>query len=157
MDSSSSDKTDNINPSSDSANSKISNPCIFVDANTWNIPEDSIFGILAGETPLPIPKNNEDAFNAIQGQMDKYIVDHLPSEFWGSQFYLPSKSKVHCPKLEHSHNVRKDIKLIRSLTALANCTDTNILRLYNRRLSPKRSKSYLNSLREKFKHIVSEE
>lgn len=129
-----------------------------IDSDTWNIPEESLFGILAGEQPVPVPNDNDLAFQAIQGQLDEYIIEHLPKEFWGSRFYLDSKEVIETPPFPSSYHKhkRKDIQTIHKLTSIANHADSNLLRFYNSRLSRIRTNQFLDTLCEQYKDFIDE-
>lgn len=133
---------------------------LFTKPDMWSIPEESIFGIIAGEEPIPIPKGNEDAFRAIQGQLDEYIVSHLPEEFWGSQFYLDSTTELNVPSFDISRYAKykkADKKLIQKMVSKANSIDMNLLRFYNKRFSRKRTAKYLDALCDRFAKFIDEE
>lgn len=131
-----------------------------MDPNTYKIPEESLFGILSGEEPIPIPKGNESAFEAIQGQLDDYIVDHLPKEFWGSRFYINSNVEIDFPPFDlnrYSKHMKRDRKMIKKMITQANLVDMNLLRFYNKRFSRTRTSKYLDELCERFGQFVDEE
>lgn len=133
---------------------------VLTDSNTWSIPDESLFAILAGEEPLPCPINNEDAFQSIQSQLDSYIVDRLPKEFWGSKFYLTSSSQVDPPSYQSSSYMKykkKDIRTIHRMTNIANSVDTSLLRFYNRRFSPSRTSRFLDTLCDRFSSFIDKE
>lgn len=133
---------------------------INVDHNVWSVPEESLFPILAGEQPLPVPRNNYWGFRSVQGQLDDYIVRTLPKEFWGSCFYMDSdKYRIRESPIPNrsEEELKRDCALITELTDKANEEEVDMLKFYKKRISKKRAKRTLRAIGKKVKDLVDEE
>ena len=131
-----------------------------VDHDVWSIPEESLFPILAGELPLPVPRNNYWGFRSVQGQLDDYIVRTLPKEFWGSCFYMDSdKYRMRESPIPNrsEEELKGDCALITELTEKANEKEVDILKFYKKRISKKRAKKTLNAIGKRVNDLVGEE
>lgn len=131
-----------------------------VDHDTWSVPDDSIFPILAGEQPLPVPRNNYWAFRSVQQQLDEYIVKTLPKEFWGSEFYLASSKHLERSEplpLRSEMEVDADVELADALSEKANAMDVDMLKFFRKRISKKRAMKAITECGDKLKDIVGDE
>lgn len=121
------------------------------------ISDKEIDSILAGELPFSFPREDEDAFRDIQSQLDNRIVKTLPSEFWGSRFYMPSTSclDISSPALSSVVSVtHNDRKLLKALTDIANHKEPRIMQVVHTRFSRKRTEHYLSDLATSFSSLV---
>ena len=121
--------------------------------------EKEIDSILAGELPPPFlhEDEDEDVFRDVQSRLDKRIVETLPSEFWGSRFYMPSSSFLDIPSSSLSSVVsvtRSDRNLLNALTSIANHKEPRIMQLVHTRFSRTRTKQYLSDLAVSFSSLV---
>ena len=131
-----------------------------VDHNVWSVPEESLFPILAGEQPLPVPRNNYWGFRSVQGQLDDYIVRTLPKEFWGSCFYMNSdkyRTRESPIPNRSEEELKGDCTLITELAKKANEEEVDMLKFYKKRISKKRAKRTLRAIGKKVKDLVDEE
>ena len=128
-----------------------------MDSSITSVSEKEIDSILSGEIPLPLSCEDEDDFRELQSRLDKRIVDILPSEFWGSRFYMPSTSFLDIPSPSLSPMVavtHNDRQLLKALTDIANHKEPRIMQVVHTRFSRKRTKHYLSDLATSFSSLV---
>lgn len=130
-----------------------------MDSSISSMSKKEIDSILAGELPPPSPREgeDEDAFQDVQSRLDKRIVEILPSEFWGSRFYMPSTSFLDIPSPSLSPVIsvtRNDRNLLKSLTDIANHKEPRIMQVVHTRFSRKRTKQYLSDLATSFSSLI---
>lgn len=131
-----------------------------VDHDTWSIPEDSLFPILAGEQPVPVPRNNYWAFRSVQQQLDEYIVKTLPKEFWGSEFYLASSKHLERSEplpVRSEVGLEADVEVADVLCEKANAMQVDMLKFFRKRVSKKRAMKAIVACGEELKDIVGDE
>ena len=120
--------------------------------------DENLFRMLADEIPVPSLSEDSKEGGQVRGRLDRYIVDTLPREFWGSRFYLDSDVVVEREQSPEAEQTKKLVdagsSLIDELASIVNSKDIHVLSHFNSRFSRRRTKRFLDSVQSDTQYVV---